>query len=181
MIILFRMLEQEYTSEDFEKVAHDPVLSEAFLKLFTDLSTKSVYFTQPRDHKVMFSACIIYSRHIIDILNADPKLKRIKWTELRVRKCKIQCPFRAEDVPVIREALIYFKTHVLPNYSKQPVQFNLVLKPKYPEIMEPTYDLQSNIADFLNLFSIVMFFSSLIFAMLIFIVDERINIPTDDQ
>jgi hypothetical protein len=172
MVVLFRKLEQEYTAEIFEKVAHDSVLSGAFMKLFTDLNKKAVHFEYPRANKIVFSVCLIYARHIIDVLDADRHIKRIKWKELRVRRCVISSPVRDEDKSVILEALRYFKENVLPSYSKQSVMLNLSIKPKYPEIMEPTYEFQCDVADFLNIFSLIMLLSSMVFGGLIFAIDD---------
>ena len=149
VLVLLRLVEKEYTLEDHEKTPADPQLEESLLKLFLDIHSKVAHFKKPRAQKVLLNTALMFLRHLLTILGADRRIKRIKWGELSVKSLKIECPIRKTDMKIILASLRHFREEILPKYSKNSIPFNLIFANRYPEIMEPTREIQSEISNFL--------------------------------
>lgn len=152
-ISLLRVIEEEYEQEDLEKSLADPTLTEALLTLLNDLNAKILYFQQSKVQMIVYNTLILYTQHCVKLVSTTNVIKRMKWNELRVEGCRISCPFRLNDLKYIRQALLHFRLNILPHFSKRSVRYNLTFRNKVPEIMEPSRELQVEVAEFLNIFS----------------------------
>jgi len=171
MIVLIRIIEKEYTNEDHEKSTADPQVAEVLLPLFHDMRNKINHFRNIRVQIIVFNTCLLYLRHLLNVIDADKHIKRLKWQELRVESCRVACPLREIDIKLIIEALIHFRDDILPNFSKRKVKYNLKFVNKFPEIMEPTRETQKEIAEFIFFVSLLMITFSLILLGLLRIID----------
>lgn len=162
ILVLLRLIEKEYTQEDHEKTPADPQLSESLLTIFIDMHTKLPNFKKPRHHKVLLGTCLMFLRHVLTIMGSDSKIKRMKWSELTAKNLSIVSPIRNSDIKIILETLRHFRTEILPKYSKRPVSYKLIFINRYPEIMEPTLERQTRLADFFLLVSVWMIIFSVL-------------------
>lgn len=171
MIVLVRIVEKEYTHEDHEKSTADPQVAEVLLPLFHDMKNKANHFRKIRAQTIVFNTCLLYLRHLLDIIDADKHVKRMKWHELRVEGCRVVCPFRKYDILVIKEALVHFRDDILPNFSKRKVKYNLKFVNKFPEVMEPTRETQKETAAYIYRISFIMIIFSLVLLGILQIID----------
>jgi hypothetical protein len=171
MIVLIRIIEKEYTHEEHEKSTADPQVAEVLLPLFHDMRSKINHFKRIPVQTVIFNTCLIYLRHLLNIIDADKTINRMKWHELRVESCRVLCPLRENDVTVIKEALVHFRDQVLPNFSKRKVKYNMKFVNKYPEVMEPTRQTQKGLAMYIYKISFMMIVFSLILLGILQLID----------
>ena len=155
-LALFRLVEKEYTKEDFEKTPADPQLGDALLALFLDIHEKLANFKKQRALRVLLNTCLMYLRYLLATIGADQRIRRIKWSELSVKSIKIMCPIRKRDMKIFLECLRHFRKAIHPKYSKKPVPYKLTFVNWYPEIMEPTLERQNEISEFFFQLSVWM-------------------------
>lgn len=148
ILALFRLVEKEYTKEDFEKTPADPQLGDSLLALFLDIHEKLANFKKQRALRVLLNTCLMYLRYLLATIGADQRIRRIKWSELNVKSIKIMCPIRKRDMKTFLECLRHFRKSIHPKYSKKPVPYKLTFINWYPEIMEPTLERQNEISEF---------------------------------
>lgn len=170
MIVLISIIEKEYTNEDHEKSTTDPQVAEVLLPLFQDMRNKFTNFKRIRVQIIVFNTCLLYLRHLLNIIDADKNIKRMKWHELRVESCRVVCPLREMDIKVIIEALKHFRDDILPNFSNRKVKYNLKFVNKFPEIMEPTRESQIQLAEYIFFVSSLMISFSVILAAILGII-----------
>lgn len=172
MCVLLRIIEREYTQEDHEKTSADPQLGEVLLTIFHDLHRKHIHFRRNRSQSIIFNTSILYARHLLIILGMEQKIKRIKWTELRVIRAKIFAPIRKNDFKVILESFRHFRDSILPHFSKDhSVKYRLKIENRIPEVMEPTRDLQLEWADFIFEASALSILFSLLLLFVVVVLD----------
>lgn len=156
IIVLLRFIEREYTIEDHEKSLMDMQLAENILSLFYEFNEKSSRFQTSGDQIIIYNTCVIYLRHLIELIRSDNQIKRLKWNELRMDSCVVICPFRKTDIIVLKESLRHFRRNILNQFSKRKVRYNLTFRNKFPEVMEPTRNLQIRIADSIFFMSLIL-------------------------
>ena len=156
IIVLLRFIEREYTVEDHEKSVMDTQLAESILFLFYEFKEKSSRFQTSSVQIIIYNTCVIYLRHLIELIISDNQIKRLKWNELRMDRCIVICPFRKTDIIVLKDALRHFRGNILNQFSKRKVKYNLTFRNKFPEVMEPTRNLQIRIADSIFFMSLIL-------------------------
>lgn len=166
ILSLLRLIEKEYCLEDYEKTPADPQLSETLLNIFMQMYKKVGHFKRYPSQRILLYTSLMYLRHLLMITNMDKSIQRIKWNELRVKRVFIDCPIRETDLTQFLESLRYFRSEILPFYSKRPCPYILVFHNRFPEIMEPTLELQNESSNFIFIISTWMLVFSIIFILI---------------
>ena len=177
MLVLLKILEAEYISDETGKMEVDSSIAEAILQLFYEVHDKLPLFEKRRDTRIASRSLFLYLRHLIKEFGAGDHIKSFSHAPIVIENGRLKAPFRANDLHIVLGTMRHFRDSVLKKYNRGPVKFGFVLAREVLDIMEPTRKKQLEIADMMNVVSLIFFAVAIVCLLLVMIIKAVSTLP----